>query len=67
MSNGHENQDWISTAALLVVVQANRANGADSQDDSMAGFSLPQAGYMQDVSLDDAKHNEGARGMADGT
>jgi hypothetical protein len=67
VSNGHENQDWISTAALLVALQAHRAHGADSQDDSMAGFSLPQAGHMQDVSLDDAEHPERARGITDGT
>jgi len=44
VSNGHENHQWISAAALLVVVQAHRAYRADSQNDSMAGFSLPLAG-----------------------
>ena len=67
MSNDKEYQEWISSAALLVVVQAHRAHGADSQDDSMAGFSLPQAGPMQDVSLDDAEHPERARGITDAT
>jgi hypothetical protein len=42
--NGHENHEWISAAALLVAVEAHHAYRADSQNDSMAGFSLPQAG-----------------------
>jgi len=45
VSNGHENHEWISTAALLVVIQTHRARCADSQNDSMAGFSLPQANH----------------------
>jgi hypothetical protein len=44
VSNGHENHEWISAAELPVVVLAHRAYCADSQNDSMAGFSLPQAG-----------------------
>jgi hypothetical protein len=65
-SNDQEYQEWIPREALLVVVQAHCARGADSQDDSMAGFSLPQAGPMQDVSLGGAKHHERARGVTDG-
>jgi hypothetical protein len=51
VSDGHEDHEWISTAALLVVIQAHRAHCADSQNDPMAGFSLPQAGSFEAVSL----------------
>jgi hypothetical protein len=64
VANDKEYQEWISGAALLVVLQTHRAHGADSQDDSMAGLRLPQAGHIQDVSLGSAKHHEG---VADGT
>jgi hypothetical protein len=34
-----------------LVVQAHRAYSADSHNDPMAGFSLPEAGGIQSVSL----------------
>jgi hypothetical protein len=50
-SNGHENYEWISTAALLVAQSANRAHFADSGNDSLAGFGLPQTDPFEGVSL----------------
>jgi hypothetical protein len=41
---GYKNSEWISAAALLVVVPAHCVHCDDSPNDSMAGFRLPQAG-----------------------
>jgi hypothetical protein len=49
--NANENYEWISIAALLMVLQPYRARCTLSQDDSMAGFGLPQAGQRQGLSL----------------
>lgn len=51
ISNAHENCEWISMEALLVAVQAHRARCADSQNGSMAGFSLPEASRLHGASL----------------
>lgn len=40
LPNDQESHDWISTPALLVALPAHHALCADSQNDSLAGFSL---------------------------
>jgi hypothetical protein len=42
-----ENHEWISIAALLMVLQPYRARCPRSENDSMARFGLPQASDSQ--------------------
>jgi hypothetical protein len=49
--SAYENHQRIPGAALFLVVQSDRTGCAHSQNDSMAGFGLPQARHFQGVSL----------------